>query len=77
MASKSKLHGYTVPKVFLREDLPLEVRKARALQWRSRKAPLPRSNSNSSLSSSSSHADSRADSSSPAMGAQEDYHCDV
>ena len=77
LASKSKLSGYTVPKVLLREDLPLEVRKARALQWERRKAPLPRSNSNSSLSSSSSHADSHVDSSSPALGAQEDYHRDV
>ena len=77
LASKSKLRGYTVPKVFLREDLPLEVRKARALQWERRKALLPRSNSNSSLSSTSSHADSHVDSSSPALGAQEDYHRDV
>ena len=30
LAAKSKLKAYSVPKVFLREDLPLDVRRARA-----------------------------------------------
>ena len=32
LSSKRKLKGYSVSNVFLREDLPLEIRKARALK---------------------------------------------